>query len=365
MQTVLDAIPTHVAVLDARGRILLVNRGWTAFALANGATGTEVGCDYLAAVPAEEGELRRGLLDVLAGHRTLYTLDYRCDAPDCRRWFKMMATPLENPRGCMINHIDITDTKEAEERARASTGLFQELFDQTPDPLTLSDFPDGRILMVNQAWSALTGVGREEAVGRDPAELGVWTDPQGREAILSELRATGVCTESRVDLTSRGGEIHRLLLSCFLVELQGGPKVLMAGKDITPLRLAQEAEARALKADSLVLMAGSIAHDFNNLFAALSAGLDIIDLQARDRPDILEATATAKGVLQRAVALSWKMNDFSGRGISRMVRLELPELLRSWAPASGVRHGGRVPHLDLELVPAVNGDPARLEGVLD
>jgi len=70
-------------------------------------------------------------------------------------------------------------------------------------------------------------------------------------------------------------------------------------------------------------------------------------------------------VLKRAIALSWKMNDFSGRGISRMVRLELPELLRRWAPASGARHGGRVPHLDLEGVPPINGDPARLEGALD
>jgi len=490
MQTLLDAIPTNIAVVDPAGRILIVNRAWKAFALANGGTGSEVGCDYLAAVPAEAAEVRRGLLDVLAGRRTVYTLDYRCDAPDCRRWFKMTATPLENQIGCLINHIDITETKEAEVQAKASAGLFQELFDQTPDPVTLSGFPDGRILLANQAWSTLTGVPREEAVGRDPADLGVWTDPGGREAIFAELRATGVCTEGRVDLRTRGGEIHRLLLSCTLVELQGSPMVLMAGKDITaqlaavdalresedrfrvmaeqspvalflhrdgrfvylnpaavalfragspadligapvldrvgpgdrdraqkrilkaletgdvapaaeerltrldgtsvdvainaravdfegrpsmlvfaqditPLRRVQEAEAQARKADSLVLMAGSIAHDFNNLFAALSAGLDIIDMQAWDRPEVLQATATAKGVLKRAIALSWKMNDFSGRGISRMVRLELPELLRRWAPASGARHGGRVPHLDLEGVPPINGDPARLEGALD
>jgi len=490
MQTVLDAIPTNIAVLDAAGRILLVNRAWKAFGLANGGTGSEVGADYLASVPMEALELRQGLADVLAGGRTPFTFDYTCDSPDRPRWFRLMATPLADRAGCLVNHMDITETKEAEKQARASAGLFQELFDQTPDPLTLSDFPGGRLLLVNQAWSDLTGIPREAAVGRDPAELGVWIDSGCREAIFSELRATGVCTESRVDLKSRGGEVRRLLLSCFLVELQGSRKVLMAGKDITarlaatdalresedrfrvmaeqspvalflhregrfvylnpaavalfragspadligepvldrvwpgdrggaqdrilkaletgdvapaaeerltrldgtsvdvainaravdfegrpsmlvfaqditPLRRAQEAEAQARKADSLVLMAGSIAHDFNNLFAALSAGLDIVELQARDLPEVLEATATAKGVLRRAVALSWKMNDFSGRGISRMVRLELSEMLRRWAPASAARHGGRAPQLELELVPPVNGDPARLEAALD
>ncbi|WP_306601344.1 PAS domain-containing sensor histidine kinase [Geothrix sp. 21YS21S-2] len=490
MQTVLDAIPTNIAVLDPAGRILLVNRAWRAFGLANGGTGSEVGADYLASVPVEAVELREGLLDVLAGGRTPFTFDYTCDSTDRRRWFKMIATPLDSQAGCLVNHIEITHTKEAEEQAKASAGLFQELFDQTPDPVTLSEFPSGRVVLANQAWTTLTGVPREEAVGRNPAELGVWLDPGARGALFAELQATGVCTGSRVDLRSRAGEVRRLLLSCTLVNLQGSLKVLMTGKDITaqlaavdalresedrfrvmaeqspvalflhregrfvylnpaavalfraggpadlvgepvldrvcsgdrcgaedrilkaletgdlapateerltrldgtsvdvainaravdfeglrtmlvfaqditPLRRAQEAEALARKADSLVLMAGSIAHDFNNLFAALSAGLDIIDLQASDRPEVLLATATTRGVLKRAIALSWKMNDFSGRGISRMVRLELPELLRRWAPASGARHGGRVPHLELEGVPPINGDPARLEGALD
>lgn len=490
MQTVLDALPTNIAVLDPAGRILLVNRAWKAFGLANGGSGSEVGADYLASVPMEAVEVREGLLYVLAGGRTPFTFDYTCDSEGRRLWFKMIATPLVGQAGCLVNHIEITHTKEAEEQAKASAGLFQELFDQTPDPVTLSEFPGGRILLANQAWTTLTGIPREEAVGRDPAELGVWIDPGAREALFAELQATGVCTESRVDLKSRGGEVRRLLLSCTLVNLLGSPKVLMTGKDITaqlaavdalresedrfrvmaeqspvalflhregrfvylnpaavalfraggpadlvgepvldrvcsgdrcgaedrilkaldkgdvapaseerlnrldgtavdvainaravdfegrrtmlvfaqditPLRRAQEAEAQARKADSLVLMAGSIAHDFNNLFAALSAGLDIVELQAWDRPEVLQATATAKGVLRRAVALSWKMNDFSGRGISRMVRLELSEMLRRWAPASAPRHGGRAPQLELELVPPVNGDPARLEAALD
>ncbi len=364
MQAVLDAMPSNIAVLDSAGRILLVNRSWKAFAQANGGANEDVGADYLASVPLEEVELRQGLRDVLAGGSSR-SFDYTCDAPDRRRWFRMTATPLDGPAACLVNHVDITETREAEEEARDSAGLFRELFDQTPDPVTLSDFPGGQILLVNPAWSALTGVSLEEAAGRDPAERGVWIDPGSRAAILEELRATGVCTKSMVDLRCRGGDVRRMLLSCTLVDVQGGPKVLMAARDITALQRAQDAEALARKADSLVLMAGSIAHDFNNLFAGLSAGLEIIAMQARSPEDVLQGVATAKAVLNRAVALSWKMNDFSGQGIVRMARLELGDLLRRWAPASSARHGGRAPVLELEMAAPVMADAARLEAALD
>ncbi len=252
MQAVLDAMPSNIAVLDAGGRILLVNRSWKEFALANGGTSEDVGADYLASVPLEEGELRKGLLDVLAGG-SARSFDYTCDAPDRRRWFRMTATPLDGPAAFLVNHVDITHTREAAEEAR----------------------------------------------------------------------------------------------------------------DVTALRRAQEAEARARKADSLVLMAGSIAHDFNNLFAGLSAGLEIIAMQARSPEDVLQGVATTKAVLTHAVALSWKMNDFSGQGIVRMARVELGDLLRRWAPASGARHGGGTPLLELEMAAPVKADAARLEAALD
>ena len=46
----LNALPAHIAVIDRTGLIVLVNRAWTEFALANGgdpAKGVAVGANYL------------------------------------------------------------------------------------------------------------------------------------------------------------------------------------------------------------------------------------------------------------------------------------------------------------------------------
>src|SRR6476660_9290986 len=49
-QGTLDSLAAHIAVLDARGEIIMTNRAWDAFARANdGGAATTIGSSYLAA----------------------------------------------------------------------------------------------------------------------------------------------------------------------------------------------------------------------------------------------------------------------------------------------------------------------------
>jgi PAS domain-containing protein len=99
-QGTLDSLPSHIAVLDERGEIIMTNRAWSTFALANDAATAEgVGANYLTACDAAKGDelatqAGAGLRAIIAGTSRELTLEYPCHGPDVERWFVLRAGRL-------------------------------------------------------------------------------------------------------------------------------------------------------------------------------------------------------------------------------------------------------------------------------
>ena len=81
---ILDALPGHIALVDAQGVILAVNESWRRFATGNPLLGPAfgLGCNYLGLCEQVRGEgaaeaaaAARGLRAVLAGETREYALE--------------------------------------------------------------------------------------------------------------------------------------------------------------------------------------------------------------------------------------------------------------------------------------------------
>ncbi|MDB5295048.1 MAG: luxQ 3, partial [Phycisphaerales bacterium] len=154
-----DALPTHIAILDATGGVLATNRAWRAFAAAHGAERKLIRdtvnylaeCDALAgrAMP-EAGRLAAGIRDVAAGRLPAFTLEYDChepardeagkprwlEPPAEKRWFSARVTPFPDagprarrdngssagrrPARLVVAHEDVTLRKLAEDEVTAA-----------------------------------------------------------------------------------------------------------------------------------------------------------------------------------------------------------------------------------------------------
>lgn len=120
LQNVLDALPEHVAVLDADGTIVMVNAAWIRFAKANGDPQLQhagVGTNYLNACntsPTEADSVqasraRLGIKSVLEGTSPSFSLQYPCHSPTEQRWFVMNVAPIPGHQyGAVVSHINIT-----------------------------------------------------------------------------------------------------------------------------------------------------------------------------------------------------------------------------------------------------------------
>ena len=128
LQAALDAFSAEVAVLDARGIIVGVNRAWRRFARRNGLKlkNHGIGSDYIAALPKDTGatSLRRRFHEVLNGRALGFRHYYWCPTPEGRRYFEMQVRRCGTSkwRRIFVSHEDVTNLKLAEAGLRKLSG---------------------------------------------------------------------------------------------------------------------------------------------------------------------------------------------------------------------------------------------------
>jgi PAS domain S-box-containing protein len=173
---ILNALPAHIALLDAQGSIVSVNEAWRHFATANFLHGPEfaLGVNYLAVCDqargqnsAEAHQAAAGIRAVLAGAQT-FSLEYPCHSSAEQRWFLLTVTPLaeDRPNGAVVMHLNITERKLGENALRASEAEFRTLAEAMPQIVWITR-PDGWNLYFNQQWMDYTGLGLEESLGHN------------------------------------------------------------------------------------------------------------------------------------------------------------------------------------------------------
>jgi diguanylate cyclase (GGDEF)-like protein/PAS domain S-box-containing protein len=181
--TVLNALPAHIALLDAQGGILSVNDAWRRYAAANGMRSANcgVGLNYLEVCdasfgppPLEAQRVADGIRSVLAGDAAEFSLEYPCHAPGQERWFLATVTPLTSDLAgsAVVMHMDITQRKQGEAQRHALQSLLDNIVDNIPTAVHLKSIADGfRIGLWNKAAEAMYGLPRAQALGRSGHDL--------------------------------------------------------------------------------------------------------------------------------------------------------------------------------------------------
>lgn len=168
---ILNALPAHIALLDARGDIIDVNQAWRLFAEDNKLVSPSqgVGGNYLKAcdaAPVDVVEAHRtaaGIRAILAGEMDYFSLEYPCHGPESKRWFNLVAAPLRSFHhgGVVVMHIDVTDRKLVELDLKRAANLFS----ASSDGVVITE-ADGVIRDVNPAFTLISGFDRQEVVGQ-------------------------------------------------------------------------------------------------------------------------------------------------------------------------------------------------------
>lgn len=179
LQSTLDALSAHIAILDESGVIVSVNAAWDRFASDNehAVTGLGAGRNYLEMCDQSRGEcaeeapaVARGIRAVMAGELEEFRLEYPCHRPKEKRWFIVRVTRFgaEGARRIVIAHENITERKQAEERLRAALHEVEsQQFALNESSIVGITDRRGHLTYVNDKFCAISKYPREELMGQD------------------------------------------------------------------------------------------------------------------------------------------------------------------------------------------------------
>ncbi|MDH5558075.1 MAG: PAS domain S-box protein [Alphaproteobacteria bacterium] len=142
--------------------------------------------------------------------------------------------------GTISIHSDITRLKQEEDALRQSEQRFSRVFQFSPGTTAIAEIGDGTLIDVNEKWQQTFGWSREEAIGKSVLELGIWHDSSDRIRFLELLRTQGQVRNFEARQCDRHGNVRDMLVSGETVPLDGIPRLLITGHDITDRKRAEQ-----------------------------------------------------------------------------------------------------------------------------
>lgn len=178
---VLNSLSSHIAIIDARGVIVAINKSWQVFAKVNGLNAPEfgIGINYIEFSEKEEGSyaeygrrLSRAIKEVLSDNMKYFSMLYPFHSDDEEQWYKVIVTPLKSERitGAVISHRDISDIVWMGEQLQKSEANYKHLFDQASDGIFISN-PNLKFIQVNEVACKQVGYTAKELLNMSIPQL--------------------------------------------------------------------------------------------------------------------------------------------------------------------------------------------------
>jgi PAS domain S-box-containing protein len=136
---------------------------------------------------------------------------------------------------------DISERKQMEQALRASEERFSKAFHASPQPMCITCVEDGGYIDVNERFARMVGSPRSEIIGRTSLEIGVWSDPQQRARTNDVILSQGGSQDFEHRFYDRNGNLHEIVSTGQLIELEGQPCILSVVNDVTARKQAEEA----------------------------------------------------------------------------------------------------------------------------
>ena len=152
------------------------------------------------------------------------------------------------------------------------------IFNTSPDSAVVTRMSDGVIIDVNAAFTNLTGLTRDETVGKSTPDINVWNNIEDRQRLFNELLKNGFVENFEAGFRGKDGTLLFGIMSAKIFMLKEVPHVISVTRDITDRKRVEE----ALRASDEL---------FRSAIHASPDGFVITDLSGRIRlvsPSILQ-----------------------------------------------------------------------------
>jgi signal transduction histidine kinase len=299
-----------------------------------------------------------------------FSTEYRISGADGRQsWVQQTGQCLYDREG-KPKHLDgvmldITERKVAEEQSRLLHETLDVIFNTTPVIMLLIN-RDLRIERINRAGATFAGFDTDELGGLlfgDALSCASLFQTEGTCGTTDKCPECPICAmidrtfstgrplveaECRLVLVRRRLPVEfHFLVSTAPVMVEKKPMVLLTATDITERKKLEESrldmERRqhdTRRLESLVTVAGGVAHDFNNILTGVYGNMEMalskLSEDSPARPFVAESLQSSR----RAMSLANQMLMYTGQGFSRSQTVDLNQIVRKHLGPFANKHSG-------------------------
>jgi len=223
--------------------------------------------------------------------------------------------------GIVASVIDITDRKQAENALRASEEKFLKAFHRNPTMMSISML-SGEIIEINESHLQDLGFTRQEVIGKTARELQLYAYPKQRDFVHKAIQEKGYARNLDLALRTKSGNVRHCLFSAERIQLQNEDHLLMLLQDITDRKRAEDERLQRMRLQSILNMAGTICHEFNQPMQILSGYTELLLSGASADSDVHEKLQTIReqtarmGIITRKLMATqdYPVQDYAGIG---------------------------------------------------
>lgn len=176
--------------------------------------------------------------------------------------------------------LDVTQRKKAAENLIKSEERFYKIFQSNPAAISILRLPDLKIIDVNKSYTEIFGYKKEEIIGRDPFELGMFVNINDHFEIAKYFNSNSRIPILELKLRNKNRKVMHILVATELAEINGERCVVSLMTDITERKIAEE----KIKASE---------EKYRTLFETMAQGIVYHDAEG----NIISANKAAENIL--------------------------------------------------------------------
>ncbi|RMD57707.1 PAS domain S-box protein, partial [Candidatus Parcubacteria bacterium] len=240
---------------------------------------------------------------------------------------------------------------------------YRRLFTDSQDGIFITNF-EGDLLEVNEAGLRMFEFAdKQEALGINVIR-DCYVNRTDAEHFWQLIKKQGYVRNFEVPMRTKTGRVLQIALSSTPIYGEDGRIVAFSGflRDMTEWKRMQEQLAHSQRMESLGMLAGGVAHDFNNILAGILGYASLLKMQADKDEKLYQYGEIIEKSAQRAADLTQQLLIFSRKGqpnyravdLNAVVK-EAVQLIRSTFPRTIT-----IERKLAENLPRIVADPTQL-----
>lgn len=253
--------------------------------------------------------------DALTNDHTIHT-EKKFTVNDGERWFDIHQSPISID-GQLIGTVgcawDITERKLIEKALVESEERYRRVVEVSPEAIFIHF--EGRFVFMNLAAAKLLGAEKpEELYGKLALDF---VHPDNRDKVAQRIKNAWLHNDNPLIeelLVRLDGSIVLVEMISVYICYEGKDSVLAIARDISDRRRMQDELVKVQKHESLGILAGGVAHDFNNILMAILGNADLALMRIDKESPVVENLRKIEHAAERAADLAKQMLAYSGKG---------------------------------------------------